>query len=321
MSSASIPVSAPMTRAARPRTSSAGSGFFLLGMIELPVENASEARTNPNARVRPPRQLLREPAQVDHAERDRREDLDDEVAIADRVERVGGDAVEAELARGRLAIERIARAGQRARRRAGSRSGGAARRPAGPGRARPSRRRPAGDGRRGRAGPAGCGSCRAGSPSPSRSARSTRARSNASVRGIEPIDRPARPEPQVRGDLVVARAPGVQPAGDRPDPFGEGRLEVQMDVLERRVPRDPAGLDVLGERGRARRRARRPAPAVSSPARPRPRTWAIDPTRSSAASSRSMSIEPVNASTRASFASLNRPPQSRMLPPSRVAPC
>ena len=38
-----------MTRAARPRTSSAGSGFFLLGMIELPVENASEARTNPNA--------------------------------------------------------------------------------------------------------------------------------------------------------------------------------------------------------------------------------------------------------------------------------
>ena len=37
-----------MTRAARPRTSSAGSGFFLLGIIELPVENASDARTNPN---------------------------------------------------------------------------------------------------------------------------------------------------------------------------------------------------------------------------------------------------------------------------------
>ena len=38
-----------MTRAARPRTSSAGSGFFLLGMIDEPVENASDARTNPNA--------------------------------------------------------------------------------------------------------------------------------------------------------------------------------------------------------------------------------------------------------------------------------
>ncbi len=36
-----------MTRAARPRTSSAGSGFFLLGMIELPVENASDTRMNP----------------------------------------------------------------------------------------------------------------------------------------------------------------------------------------------------------------------------------------------------------------------------------
>ena len=41
-------VNAAIVRAARPRTSSAGSGFFLLGMIELPVENASEARTNPN---------------------------------------------------------------------------------------------------------------------------------------------------------------------------------------------------------------------------------------------------------------------------------
>ena len=36
-----------MTRAARPRTSSAGSGFFLLGMIDEPVENASDARMNP----------------------------------------------------------------------------------------------------------------------------------------------------------------------------------------------------------------------------------------------------------------------------------
>ena len=37
-----------MTRAARPRTSSAGSGFFLFGMIDEPVENASLTRTNPN---------------------------------------------------------------------------------------------------------------------------------------------------------------------------------------------------------------------------------------------------------------------------------
>ena len=58
---------------------------------------------------------------------------------------------------------------------------------------------------------------------------------------------------------------------------------------------------------------------VSSPARPSPRTCAIEPEMSSAASSRSTSIELVNASTRASLASLNRPPQSRIVPPCRRA--
>ena len=37
-----------MTPAVRPRTSSAGSGFFLFGIIDEPVENASATRTNPN---------------------------------------------------------------------------------------------------------------------------------------------------------------------------------------------------------------------------------------------------------------------------------
>ena len=85
----SDPVSSPMTRAARPRTSSAGSGFFLLGIIELPVENASRRPDEPEPRVRPPGELLGEPAEVDHPERDRGERLDDEVAVRDRVERVG----------------------------------------------------------------------------------------------------------------------------------------------------------------------------------------------------------------------------------------
>ena len=40
-------MTAPITAAVRPRTSSAGSGFFLLGIIEEPVENASATRTNP----------------------------------------------------------------------------------------------------------------------------------------------------------------------------------------------------------------------------------------------------------------------------------
>jgi hypothetical protein len=51
---------------------------------------------------------------MDHAERDGRERLDDEVAVADRIQRVGRDPVEAELLRRDLAIEWIARAGERA---------------------------------------------------------------------------------------------------------------------------------------------------------------------------------------------------------------
>ena len=43
----------------------------------------------PEPRVRPPRDLLGQPAEVDHPERDGRQHLDDEVAVRDGVERVG----------------------------------------------------------------------------------------------------------------------------------------------------------------------------------------------------------------------------------------
>ena len=92
-----MPVSAPMTRAARPRTSSAGSGFFLFGIIALPVENASDARTNPKRGfdhqvISSARRLRWTIPSATAAER-----LDDEVAVGDGVERVGRHAVEAEL--------------------------------------------------------------------------------------------------------------------------------------------------------------------------------------------------------------------------------
>ena len=38
----------PMIRPEWPRTSSAASGFFFCGMIELPVERLSGSTTNPN---------------------------------------------------------------------------------------------------------------------------------------------------------------------------------------------------------------------------------------------------------------------------------
>ena len=60
-----------------------------------------------------------------------------------------------------------------------------------------------------------------------------------------------RPQAQVRRHLVVARPPGVELAADGADPAGEQRLEVEVDVLERRVPGDRAGLDVEPQGGEA----------------------------------------------------------------------
>ena len=66
-------------------------------------------------RVRPPGQLLGEPAEVDHPEGDRPERLDDEVPVRDGIERVRRDAIEVEFAGRGLAVERVAGTGQRTR--------------------------------------------------------------------------------------------------------------------------------------------------------------------------------------------------------------
>ena len=63
-------------------------------------------------------------------------------------------------------------------------------------------------------------------------------------RGIDAVDRVAHPEPKIGRDLVVARAGGVQPPGRRPDQFGEPALDVHVDVLERALERELAGLDL-----------------------------------------------------------------------------
>src|SRR3954465_15242850 len=66
-------------------------------------------------------------------------------------------------------------------------------------------------------------------------------------RRVERIDRAPRPEPQVRRDLIVARAAGVELAGQRTGLRRERRLDVHVDVLERLVPVEPALRDVRGE--------------------------------------------------------------------------
>jgi hypothetical protein len=77
----------------------------LFGIIEDPVENESAARTNPKRGL-------------DHqviSSASRLRCLDHEVAIGDAVQGVGGHAVETHFGRGRFAIQRIARPGQRSR--------------------------------------------------------------------------------------------------------------------------------------------------------------------------------------------------------------
>ena len=132
------------------------------------------------------------------------------------------------------------------------------------------------------------------------------------------VDGPAQPEPQVRRDLVVARAAGVELAGERPDPLAPSAdLEVEVDVLERGIPLERSGLDVGAQRVEAGDEARdfvvgqQPGAAR---ARGRARS---SPTGRRRASARSISIERVKSATSGSFASLNRPPQSRIVPPRR----
>src|SRR3984885_4873730 len=57
------------------------------------------------------------------------------------------------------------------------------------------------------------------------------------------VDRVAHPEAEIDGDLVVARARGVQPAGYRADDLGKAAFDVHMDVFERARERKCPRLD------------------------------------------------------------------------------
>ena len=52
------------------------------------------------------------------------------------------------------------------------------------------------------------------------------------------------PETEIDGDLVVARARRVQPPGRRSDQFGKRGLDVHVDVLEPSRELEPARLDL-----------------------------------------------------------------------------
>ena len=62
--------------------------------------------------------------------------------------------------------------------------------------------------------------------------------------GVELIDGAAHEHPEIDGDLVVARARGVEPARRGPDQLAEPGLDVHVNVLE--LAREPefAALDL-----------------------------------------------------------------------------
>ena len=93
-----------------------GVGVLLVGHDRRAGRECVGRADEPEARVRPPGDLLGQPAQVDHRERRRRQHLDDEVAIRDGVERIPRDpAFEPQLRGRRLPIQRIPGARERAR--------------------------------------------------------------------------------------------------------------------------------------------------------------------------------------------------------------
>ena len=62
------------------------------------------------------------------------------------------------------------------------------------------------------------------------------------------VDGVAHPEPEIGGDLVVAAARGVQPAAGVADARDQARLDVHMDVLQRRIEVEPPLFDVGADR-------------------------------------------------------------------------
>ena len=81
------------------------------------------------------------------------------------------------------------------------------------------------------------------------SARAASARCNWAIWSKDRVDRVAHPEAEIDGDLVVARARGVQPPGRRADDLGEAAFDVHMDVFERARERKRSRLDFAFDLG------------------------------------------------------------------------
>ena len=62
------------------------------------------------------------------------------------------------------------------------------------------------------------------------------------------VDRVAHPQAEIGRHLVVAAARGVQPAAGLADALGQAGLDVHVDVFQRGIEREAAGLDLVRDR-------------------------------------------------------------------------
>ena len=144
-----------------------------------------------------------------HGQRRGRQHLDHEVPVRDGIERVGGHAIEAQLGRRGLPIERVAGPGERpgAQRRDVEPGAGIGDAPAIALQHLDVREQVVGE----QDGLGGLHVCRAGQDGVPLALGEVNERPlEADDPGVEPVARPARPEADVRGDLVVARPARVQ---------------------------------------------------------------------------------------------------------------
>ena len=65
--------------------------------------------------------------------------------------------------------------------------------------------------------------------------------------GVEPVEGVAHPQPHVGGDLIVARARGVEPPRGRADDLGEAALHRHVDVLELALVDEGPTLDLVAD--------------------------------------------------------------------------
>src|SRR3546814_10596449 len=67
-------------------------------------------------------------------------------------------------------------------------------------------------------------------------------------RRVYSIDLVAHPQAEIRRHLIVARTRGMQPSRGRPDPLGEARFHVHVDVFELASEGEPTGAQLLADR-------------------------------------------------------------------------